>query len=184
MLIKRETAMFDKLNGYKTVHELGQSFNSLLISNSATVPGQDELMLYQAINRVVIENGLHYTTDVYEAVVSLLSEHLSKEELAYGIERVEHGDVGMMIYYMRKIVVANSELLKDKQAIMDPKIGIGLKLKNVQYGRMKFSTMVIEHVNKMAGDLTFTCSRRGTSAKYSVTIGASSELVQTQLSLI
>lgn len=173
--------MFEDLNGHKSTYELGHSFRHLDARNGPTVPLQNELELYNAVHKVVIEDEIFYSSEVYNKVIGILGDKVSSEELAVNTDRVERGNFGMIIFYMKDFVKNNAIFFSNLEAIKDPRIVVGLTIKNTSINAIKFSNIKVTEVNLKTGFVSVTCSRRGTSVKKYYIIGANSHYIQDHL---
>lgn len=77
-------------------------------------PVTEDMAALKVAVAAVVDSGIHYTRDVYAAVVPQFE--FTEEELARERGRVEHGVVGMEIYYARDAVQRERAAVAEQEA--------------------------------------------------------------------
>jgi late competence protein required for DNA uptake (superfamily II DNA/RNA helicase) len=159
-----------------------QAFAIYSMDDVHAAPTKDQKMLMDAVADALGE-GIFYTNDMQAYVEEQLKDVLPADKFiteAYKAKsiRTEGGPFGMDIYYCRKVMEQiiqkdhNRDILK--VMLRDNMIAVGSTFKGeLRVGSKRFTTVVIESINKRTGSVTLICSGRGHRGKYRATIGVS-----------
>lgn len=153
----------------KTIgHNISQIFNG------EYVPSYQEYRLLNACSNA-LNKGIFYSTFFYNFVINEMSDILNNEILKknYKNTPTERGIFGMHVYYMRKFLESQREKESNLNYIKNNGLFVGMKIKNFKYSLDKFSTAVLNSIDMENGYVVLSCSKRGTSKKWLLTIGAS-----------
>jgi hypothetical protein len=127
-----------------------------------------------AVERAMAQ-GMTYDVAVYEfAMVDLGPGFFSAEDLASGIGKVEHGYVGMEIYFARCAYRERLKLSQRREAV--EAIVVGTVLKNKEVGSHRYSKLTVLAVNLDTGFVDFLGVKRGSASRYTFSLPATHQI--------